>query len=73
MSDDNIIDLKPGKDGVYSEEGKHRPMPVPVKGKKKTQKPNTDNMNQFFTGMDLGLDFVEGMQKRINRIMKLKK
>ena len=70
MSDDNIIDLKPGKDGVYSTESKHRPVP---QKKRKVERPNNDNMEQLFMGMDVGLDFLEGMQERINRLMKFKK
>ncbi len=83
MNDENkkeIIDLVPCGDGTYTtKEEKHKSVPIKVE-KPKIQKqytgvkpPNRDNMDQLFMGMDIGLEFVESMEKRIKRIRKLYK
>ena len=65
-----IVDLIPNKDGVYSTESTHHPIAI----KKQVNKPKkkNDNMEQLFEGMDVGLDFVEGVSKRLNRLFKLR-
>lgn len=63
-----IVDLVPGEGGVYSTESTRHSKP---KTKPESKKKN-DNVKQFFEGMDSGLDFVEEINKRVTRIMKLK-
>ena len=65
--DKEIVDLVPGEGGVYTPKGGTHHSKPQDKPKKKN-----DNMKQLFEGMDLGLDFVEGMSKRIGRLLKLK-
>lgn len=66
MGKKNEIKLVKGEDGVYSSE-EHR---SPHKEKpKKTYK----NMEEFFEGMDAGLDFLEGISPRIERLFKLRR
>lgn len=70
----DIIDLVQGSDGSY--EVKERSVVV-AKPKKKNypvpkQQKKNENVESFFQGMDLGLDFLEGVSKRVNRIMKLR-
>jgi len=69
MSKKDIIDLEQDNEGVYS------PKKVPaLKNSRDTiavvQK---SNMDEFFEGMDLGMQFVEGVSKRINKLMKFKR
>lgn len=66
MKEKDVVDLVQGKDGIYCAEN------TPVKIKVNQQKKLNNNMDQFFNGMDLGLDFVEGMQRRVKRILKLR-
>lgn len=67
-NEQEIVDLVPSEGGVYSTEStRHSKPKVKLESKKKN-----DNVEQLFEGMDLGLDFVEGISKRISRLMKLK-
>lgn len=74
----DIIDLVQGSDGSYEvkERGLVKAKPIkknyPVPKQPKQQKRN-ENVESFFQGMDLGLDFLEGVSKRVTRIMKLRK
>lgn len=54
------ITLVKGKDGVYSEPNTN------VGKKKKADK----KVEEFFEGMDKGLDFLEGLESRLSRIFK---
>lgn len=73
-----IVDLIPSEGGVYSIESRHHP--VLKKRDSKFPKPkyvkhapvSRENIDEFFDGMDVGLDFLEGMQKRIGRMLKLR-
>lgn len=66
-----IVDLVPSKGGVYSTKSTHHSK---LKEEKQIEKPKKvyENMDEFFNGMDAGLDFVEGMSKRISRMLKLR-
>lgn len=69
-----IVDLIPSEDGVYSTKGTRHLTTT----KKKASKPEKiektyKNMNDFFEGMDAGLSFLEGMDSRLKRLMKIKK
>jgi hypothetical protein len=72
MSKKNEITLVKGEDGVYSEEDKpyfHSPI---IRESKKKKEYKSDNVEEFFAGIDAGLDFVEGMNKRIKRMLKIR-
>lgn len=64
-----IVDLVPGKGGVYTPKGgTHHSKPI----KEEEEKPLPDNVMNFFSGIDMGLQFLEGVDKRVKRMMKLK-
>ena len=65
---EEIVDLIPSEDGVYSTESRHCPVPIKDEKPKKANK----NLEEFFDGMDIGLEFVEGMSKRVSRMLKLR-
>ena len=70
---DNIVDLVPSKDGVYEPKGSTS-HPVQVKEEPKpTGKRGPNQLGDFLAGLDAGLDFVEGIEKRAARLLKLKK
>lgn len=75
-SNEDIVDLVAGKDGVYSTESKHHPVPKKRDNKLpkyvKRAPVSRENMDEFFDGMDVGLEFLEGMQSRIDRMFKLR-
>lgn len=66
--DKEIVDLVPGEGGVYSTESTRHSKPI----KKEEEKPLPDNVMNFFSGIDMGLQFLEGVDKRVKRMMKLK-
>lgn len=73
MKDKDVIDLVPDNDGTYGLKN----VPMKIKQSKKkveqvSQLKEVNNMGEFFRGIDLGLDFIEGMQKRVKRMTKLK-
>lgn len=61
---DNEIELVKGKDGIYCERSELR--------ETKTKKKTYENMDQFFEGVDAGLDFLEKVEERAKRFFKLK-
>jgi hypothetical protein len=66
---DGIIDLVLDDDGSYSQRE------TKYSKKKDTGKITYiqhKNADEFLAGLDAGLDFVEGMKKRIDRALKLK-
>lgn len=72
----DIVDLVQGSDGSYTIPAEKQKVvrstyPVPKQQPKKQNKQN-DNVAQFLSGMDVGLDFMEGLSKRVDRILKLK-
>lgn len=80
-----VVDLVMGEDGTYSERGtsssKSKPKKYPkhVIGSTKGAeafKNNKDtvpaDMDEFFKGIDSGLDFVEGIRSRVGRFMDLR-
>ena len=82
-----IVDLVMGKDGTYSEKNTepskpHKPIkkyPSNIIGSSKKAesfKNNKDtlppNVNEFFSGLDSGLDLVEGISSRVERFMGLR-
>jgi len=62
---EKIIDLVPAGDGTY----------VPSNEKRSVVKviPKKKNMDNFLEGMDIGLDLLDKFDKRIRRLMKLKR
>ena len=66
--DKEIVDLVPGEGGVYSTESTRHSKPI----KEEEEKPLPDNIKNFFSGIDIGLSFLEGVDKRVKRMMKLK-
>lgn len=76
-----IVDLVMGEDGTYSEKGtgpstrkksSHiggKKIAEAFKSKKDTEPPNVD---EFFSGVDSGLNFVENVNRRLNRFMGLR-
>lgn len=63
----DIIDLVPDDEGIYG------PKDIQIKPKiRKKKEYKSNNVDEFFEGIDVGLDFVEGMQKRVKRMMGLK-
>lgn len=66
-----IVDLVPSEDGVYSPKGTRHNHKKEVKEEQK-EKPLPDNVVNFFSGIDMGLQFLEGIDKRISRMLKLK-
>lgn len=67
--DKEIVDLVPGEGGVYSTESTRHSKPIK---KEEEEKPLPDNVMNFFLGIDVGLQFLEGVDKRVKRMMKLK-
>jgi hypothetical protein len=66
----DIIDLQMDEDGTYTEKTK--------KGKKnnsltKSKHFEENHGDEFLTGIDLGLDFVEKVVPRVERFLQLKK
>ena len=70
--DKEIVDLVPGEGGVYSTESTRHSKPKEESKKLNKKNDNNDNVERLFEGMDLGLDFVESISKRIERILKLR-
>lgn len=70
----DIIDLVQGSDGSYEVKETALVKAKPIKKNYPVPKPKkrNENVESFFQGMDLGLDFVEGVSKRVNRILKLR-
>jgi hypothetical protein len=69
----DIVDLIPSEDGVYSTKDTRHLTTVKKKvSKEKEVKKTYKNMDDFFEGVDAGLDFLEGMDKRLKRILKLR-
>lgn len=70
----DIVDLVQDSDGSYTvAEKKVVRSSYPV-SKQQPKKPNrrNENVEQFLSGMDIGLDFMEGLSKRVDRILKLR-
>ena len=67
--DKEIVDLVPGEGGVYSTESTRHSKSIK---KEEEEKPLPDNIMNFFSGIDIGLSFLEGVDKRVKRMMKLK-
>ena len=70
---DNIVDLVPTQDGGYAPKDIHHPVQVKNKEPQPTGKRGTNQLGDFLAGLDAGLDFVEGIEKRAERLLKLKK
>lgn len=68
--DDKILDLIQSENGVYTPKGGTRHSKS-IK-KEEEEKPLPDNIMNFFSGIDIGLSFLEGVDKRVKRMMKLK-
>ena len=79
MSKSKIVDLKMSGDGTYSTK------PITTKATKavvKSDKPKTQEKynkhhsnpgaDEFLGGLDIGLDFVEAIKSRVDRIMRLR-
>lgn len=78
-----VVDLVMGADGAYSERGtstsKQSPKKVTANRKNAEQfRNNSDkdavlptDVDDFFKGLDSGLDFVEGVRSRVGRFMNL--
>lgn len=67
-----IVDLVPNGDGTY---GVKADKPKIVKRqiqKDKNLECNKENMQQLFHGIDVGLEFMEGLLPRIKKISNLK-
>ena len=66
--DKEIVDLVPGEGGVYTPKGgTHH-----TESQKESKEEIPDNIKNFFSGIDIGLSFLEGVDKRVKRMMKLK-
>lgn len=62
-----VITLVEGKDGVFGVDKKSRNTDV-----KKYKKPRMIYANDFFEGMDAGLDFLEELDERLNRLFRIR-
>lgn len=79
-----IVDLVMGEDGTYSEKGVSPSKPIKKYPKKvignsrtankfKTNKDTVPaNVDEFFRGLDSGLDLIEGVSSRVVRFMGLR-
>lgn len=69
-----IVDLVPCSDGTYSIKEEKKKTEKKCPGIKPPQPQySKENMNQFFMGMDAGIDFVANMEKRVKKLMKFYK
>jgi len=67
MSKDKVVDLEMGSDGAYAPKAKTPPKnghykPNKVKG--------MSGADEFLGGLDGGLDFVEAIKMRVERLIK---
>lgn len=71
---DNIVDLVPNKGGVYeSKDSTSHPVQVKKEEPQPTGKRGPNQLGDFLAGLDAGLELLEGVDKRAERLLKLKK
>lgn len=66
-----IVDLVPQEDGTFGVKPEQKKIQKQCTGVKPTY--NRENMDQLFHGIDVGLEFMEGILPRIKKISNLKK
>lgn len=66
----DIVDLVESEDGTYRTDIKTRV--VENRSKLKSKLKQKDHSQDFFDGLDAGLDFVEGIGRRVDRFMKIR-
>lgn len=76
MSKDKIIDLEISTDGTYytqkSIKPHKSPKPPKIVHNKQEIKQVNSQADEFLGGLDVGLDFVESIGIRVNRILNLR-
>lgn len=76
MSKSKIVDLKMSGDGTYSAKPITTKAIVKSNKAKMQEKYNKHHSNpgadEFLGGLDIGLDFVEAIKTRVDRIMRLR-
>jgi hypothetical protein len=68
-----IVDLVPCEGGTYGVKGTKTNQKQKKKLRISEKVCNKDNMEQLFFGMDVGLEFMEGILGRVKKIQNLKK
>ena len=73
-NDNAIVDLVPNQEGVYvtKDVATHRPEQV-KQPKEKEYTRGTNNLGAFLEGLDGGLDLLEGLDKRVERMLGITK
>jgi hypothetical protein len=67
---DNIVDLVPSEDGTYTPKNSSKAVSKEVsKPKKKYDRRKADD---FVSGLDAGLDFIEEIGLRVDRFFRLR-
>jgi hypothetical protein len=75
MSSNKIIDLELGEDGTYGPVKKNKAKVNIVRHEEKAVKSKSVNCvppeQAFLMGVDYGLDFLEGVASRLNRLSRI--
>jgi hypothetical protein len=75
MSNNKIIDLELGEDGTYAPVKKNKAKANIVRHEEKAVKSKAVNYippeHAFLMGVDYGLDFLEGVASRLNRLSRI--
>lgn len=67
-----IVDLEMGADGAYTPKNVKAQKPCEPVHKKQEMKHVTNQADEFLSGLDEGLDFVENISRRVDRMFKLR-